>query len=280
MNKFTTILIQKKRFVHFYIINGLVVLTSVYLFFLLYEKWSEIGNFSLFKSLFSLKMVLISFSLAFFNWYLRILKWQLIIKTIRKIDFKTAAFQQLSAFSWSFLTPFNSGEFIHKPLFVQEKKKGVHAVGMEQITQLYITVFFGIPSLMILFDFNNFFIASVVLLLLIPFLIKKWFYLLILSLARYFIFSFFMFYMILSVTPAGYSDLLVLIPVYFFAVSIFPLIPWIDLPVRSGLAYWIFSSHIPDAIYISAVILWLWFFNSFLPALTGQIWLISRKEKI
>ncbi len=218
------------------------------------------------------------------NWVLRIKKWQFLASGLQKTSFKDAAFQQLSTFSWSFFTPFNSGEFVQKPLFFDNKKAALKLVAYEQGSQMIITLWLGITALTIYFEFP----VYIPVLLLITaaavciFLRKKFRNILLLSLLRYFVFGGFLL-ILLILSSDRTPDIFLLgsqIALYYAAVSFIPLIPGLDLPVKTSVAYLFFSGLFPAENSLLLIMLWLWIWNTFFPALAGQLWFYLRLRKI
>jgi hypothetical protein len=261
---------------------AVLAVSVVYLFVLFNNKIHQTDGsvfFPFFQHPFWLLAGLLSGTL---NWWLRIKKWQVIASQTEPVSFHLAAFQQMSAYAWSFFTPFNSGEFVHKPLFFNNKKEGLKAVGTEQISQMTITLWLGLSALPLYltghFAWSLIFLSAG---------ITVWFFtgafgrkILFLSLLRYFIFGGLMllgFTVFIPWVPV--IEVSSYIAVYYMAVSFLPLIPLFDLPVKTGLAVWIFGPFIHRPEFIAGLMFWMWLWNTFIPALFGQIWFGLRLYK-
>jgi len=261
----------------------LFVISMIYLVWTFSRKQQDIAWSLIFNQFFTGKWIAWSFTLATLNWFLRIYKWKLAVSTIEKISLKTASVQQLTAFAWSVFTPANAGEFLHKPLFFQEKKAVAKAVFHEQLSQMIITLFLGLLALSRLYTHPlifKLFLGFTVLTTIWTIRSRTYFFkLILLSLLRYFSFGLFLY---LGLHQAGMTNIHTawMIPVYFLVVSFLPLLPWTDIPVKSSVALWIFASQHSGASLILVLIFWLWTWNTFLPALTGQILGIHKTLRI
>jgi hypothetical protein len=228
-------------------------------------------------------LIPLSIFMAAANWGVRILKWKILASSIRSVSTKEAAYQMLSTFSWSFFTPMNSGEFFRKPFFYKNKKIAAKQVMWEQISQMAATLLFGIPALAVFltdnFRFAWLLVPVAVAQILLVFFLKTenrfriWF----LSIFRYIIFSsqlgLLLYFFAEKHIPVHL--LLGAVPAYYLANSLLPLMPWVDLPVKSSLGLWIFTrAGIPSAGILTAI-LWAWILNVFLPALVGQYLIIK-----
>ncbi len=225
--------------------------------------------------------IFISLALSLANWLLRIYKWKITLQPLYCISWKDAVFQQLTAFSWSVFTPFNAGEFVHKPLFFSNKKQVMVRVGYEQAGQMAVTVLAGIAALLILSKNLALLPVLIIVLLAVIFSSKQPVYLshlLFLSFMRYISFALFLGLGLQKIIPVSH-EIWLHIPLYFLAVSLLPLLPWLDIPVKGALALLIFQAN-PDAKLMTvALIGWLWLWNTFLPAFAGQVLWIWKSWK-
>ncbi len=259
----------------------LVVASGWYLFDTFNDKSNTAGGWEMLAYFASLKWILTGWFFGTANWMIRIEKWRFLASKIRKVSYIEAAFQQMSAYAWSFFTPFNSGEFIHKALFFDDKKQAVRRVFIEQVSQMLVTAWAGLAAGIFYAGFGE--VSAFVLIsgaVLMFFSSETWRKALLYSAVRYVVFGSFLFWVLFqSGMVKAEWNLLIHIPMYFLVISVVPLVPWFDFPVKTSIALWILTPEVPDKRVIFLLMLWLWIWNSFFPALTGQIWLINRLRK-
>ena len=263
-------------------VKVLFLISLLYLIWTFSRKQQEIDWTFLLHRFFTIHWLAWSFLLAFINWFLRIYKWKTAVKPVRNISLKTAAEQQLTAFAWSVFTPANAGEFLHKPLFFHEKKAVAKAVLAEQLSQMFITSLLGILSFAYFYIHpiaaGGFAFISAIMLGLSCFYRPYACQLILLSLLRYVSFGLFLYS---GLSHTGLTHISAgMIPIYFLVVSLLPLLPWTDIPVKSSVALWIFSVHPGGSSSLLALMFWLWVWNTFLPALAGQILGIYKTARL
>lgn len=255
-------------------------------------------------------IVFIGAFLTFLNWYFETLKWQTLVNTIQKIDFRTALKQTLAALTVSLATPNRIGDYGAKVLyFEKDKRKKILLFNFfTNATQLLATVVFG--SIGLIFCLKNYDIpystsaiyamgfAGVSILLIgyffrdkelfvkgftvsntirflknLPFVAKL--KVVFLSFLRYVTFSS-MFYFLLLFFGAEieFQTALLLIFATYLLVSILPSIFIFDVVIRGGVALWLFSFEgVPDFIVL-ATVLSMWLFNFVIPSILGSVYII------
>ncbi len=210
------------------------------------------------------------------NWYFRVFKWQTALKPVYRISFKTAFCQQLKTFALSLWTPVNSGEFIGKPMFFQHNKRFVaNAVAWEQFSQMSSTTLWGIFGVIFIFHQN----AIVWFLPAIPVFVfynnyarlGKFASLLLLSSLRYLFFGGAFAWLLHLFSSVDISHLISAITVYYFGISIFPLLSSSGLAARLITGIWIFERLGISSELTASIIFWLWIWNSLIPAVAGLI---------
>lgn len=257
------------------------------------------------------------YSLLFFgflataNWFFEILKWQTLVSTFEKINFKTALKQSLASLTISLATPNRIGEYGAKALFFESKnrKKTLLLNFFSSAAQMLVTSFFGLFGLLYLLrNFNIDFSVStlcyfgigVILLFAIAYYFKEKELLLkgfsiakmiqffkkipfqlkfktvLFSVFRYIIFSS-MFYGLLLFFSANiaFSEAIPLIFAMYFLVSILPTLFIFDVVIRGGVAVWVFSfAGVPELVVLSTVLA-MWLFNFVLPSLLGSFFVLT-----
>ncbi|TXH52920.1 MAG: hypothetical protein E6Q89_10065 [Bacteroidia bacterium] len=115
----------------------------------LVEHWQHIK-----ASFFSKKFYWLVFAivLVFVNIGVEVRKWQLAIKQIQKVSYKTATKAVLSGMSFSISTPNRVGEYFGRVLYLDEgnKIKAIALTIVTSVSQLMITLFMGILGFVIL----------------------------------------------------------------------------------------------------------------------------------
>src|SRR5690606_5376414 len=101
----------------------------------------------------ALALVLI---LMLFNWGLEARKWQLLVRSLEQISFLRAFSAILSGVSLSINTPNRIGEYGGRMLYLsnQNKLKSIAAAVVGSLSQLIITIIFGLTGL--IYYINNF----------------------------------------------------------------------------------------------------------------------------
>ena len=165
----------------------------VFAFYAIYAKLfsDEQFEFSEFIQLinqnryFSTKIVLFIIFLSVLNWLLEIQKWKILVSSLIKISFKSAAKQSLGALTASLFTPNRIGEYGAKAIyFKKNERKSILAINfLGNMMQMGTTMLFGVVGLFFfkkyyrtrVLDFNPYIIIGIlmILILIVLFVIKK-----------------------------------------------------------------------------------------------------------
>lgn len=247
------------------------------------------------------------------NWFFEILKWQIVVSSLTKIDFPTALKQSLASHTVSLATPNRIGDYGAKAYFFEASKRkkilllNLYSNGM----QMLITTLFGFIGIVSIFKnfkislsvYNIVLLSSSLLVLgILGYFLKekelllkgfsigkviRFFKSLPLSVKlkiplfsgiRYMIFSG-MFYSLLYFFGANteFSTTLPLIFAMYLLVSIVPTLFIFDVVVRGGVAVWLFSFiGIPELTVLSAVLA-MWLLNFAFPAFVGSFYVLTHQ---
>lgn len=245
------------------------------------------------------------------NWYFEILKWQILVSSFKKIDFKTAIKQSLAALTVSLATPNRIGDYGAKALFfdVKDRKKVLLLNFYSGAIQMLVTtVFGGIGFFYLVQHFNLSLpyqrILAIVLILTCIFaigyflkekdLLVKGFSIgniirffkntsfsiklktIIYSIIRYVIFSsLFLGLLLFYGANISVTEAYFLIFVMYFLVSILPTIFIFDLVIRGGVAVWLFSYVGVSELTVLSTVFSMWFLNFVLPSMLGSFYVLT-----
>ena len=249
--------------------------------------------------------------LAAANWFFEILKWQTLVCTFGRIDFKTALKQSLASLTVSLATPNRIGEYGAKALFFQSRyrKKILLLNFFSGMAQMAVTVFFGLIGLLYLFgNFNipysvanvGYFVIGLIFLAALAYYFKEKELLLkglsvvrvfnffrslpagaivrtfLFSLLRYAVFSA-MFFGLLRFFGSTLSPIeaFPIIFAMYLLVSVMPAIFVFDVIIRGGVAVWLFSLVGVPEVIVLATVLAQWLYNFVFPALVGSYWVFT-----
>ncbi len=289
-------------------------------FYFIYKKLVENDNldFSTFlqflteNNVFSIKNLIFLLLLTFLNWFLEILKWKVLVNSIKNISIKNAMEQSLGALTASLFTPNRIGEYGAKAIYYSfEKRKPILLLNLIGNTmQMLVTISFGIIGLSILnskYDLNIDyfkafrFLIIVVIIILFTFLglkqsklkirgfsIEKLknFYRsistktkalgILLSMMRYLVFSF-QFYCFLRFfgISVSYFNAMVVISSMYFLASIVPSIFIFDVVIKSSVAVYLFSIVGVNEFTTLSIVTLMWLFNFVLPSLFGSYYVLN-----
>ena len=95
---------------------------------------------------------LLVFVLMFVNWSLEALKWKLSVNNVQPISFFRALKAIFSGVSFSITTPNRMGEYFGRMLYMDDGKrlKIISLTVLGSLSQLIITIFFGLSGLLVL----------------------------------------------------------------------------------------------------------------------------------
>ncbi|WP_282136416.1 lysylphosphatidylglycerol synthase domain-containing protein [Seonamhaeicola maritimus] len=302
----------------FFVLIKLSIVTGAIYFILKKLTNNPEIDFSVFVSflakndVFSTKNLLLLLILTSFNWFLEIIKWQKLVASFNKIDFKYALEQSLGALTASLFTPNRIGEYGAKAIYFSRnfRKKIVLLNLIGNITQMLATTFFGVIGLLFFItkynvniDYYN--LARVLLIALLTFTIigfgvknskftikgisikkiKSFFvnlskktlsYTLLLSFSRYLVFSF-QFYFLLQIfnIKIDYLNAMILISSMYFLSSIIPSIIIFDVVIKGSVALFVFSFIGVNELTILSISTLMWLLNFVLPSLFGSYYVLN-----
>lgn len=253
------------------------------------------------------------FSLA--NWQLEIFKWKTLIGHIKPITFYSALEQTLGAHTAALFTPNKIGEFGAKALYYVSRWRK-HVLLMTFIGncyQLLTTLFFGLIGLCFViktytldFDFIQLYKVVIALLLIayLFFILTKQQLLKIkgfsvkkitaylkklpfqlhlktlgISVLRYVVFSH-QFYFLLYIfhVPVDYFSAMCLITVMYLLTSFIPMLFFLDVVVKGGVAVFLFSLVGAEEVIILCVVTMMWLFNFVLPSFFGGYFILNFNQ--
>ncbi len=240
-------------------------------------------------------------SLSFANWYFEILKWKTLVSQVHDISIQKAAYQSLVAHAVAVLTPNRIGDFAMKLTFFHSKNHkrilGLNAI--QNFTQLFITLVFGIVGFVVLREMFWDFLQSVqielvtilILLVLVAFFFSKsifkktWssiklqlkttssvkYKILLYSFLRYLFFSHQ--YYLLGFFLGWEVSYFVAMPsifIMYLMASFLPSIFIVDATLKAGIGIFIFSFFAVSSYVILSISLIMWLFNFMFPAVIGN----------
>lgn len=289
-------------------------------FYFIYSKLTENGDlyFSDFISflkennMFSTKNIIFLIILSIFNWFFEILKWQALMKSIKKISFKDALEQSLGGLTASLITPNRIGDYGAKAVYYDKsyRKRIVLLNLIGNMAQMTITTIFGVVGIAIFvnryqIDVDYYRVARFLTILILigvltlfgvthkRFNIKGYslhriwqfvkqlptkthFFNVILSLLRYLVFSF-QFYYLLQIfgVEVAYSKAMVLITSMYFLASIVPSISIFDVVVKGSVAVFLFGFVQVNELTILSIVTLMWLLNFAIPSLFGSYFVLN-----
>lgn len=243
------------------------------------------------------------------NWAVEAVKWQLVVKHLQKISIWNAFKGVMMGVSVSLIMPNRTGEFVGKILVLDKENRvrGVLASMLASISQLLMTLIFGVLG-MLFFQFKevtftgNYLLISAILLLvstwfyfIFPTLSRKWLRFLPDKIARFFSFlknyrfsdlgllvfwSFgryvvFVFQLYLLFIFFGMSlnffDFWINASVSFLLTTIIPTTSFSELFVRNQVGLMLFENLVLHEETIIASFSALWLINIAIPAIIGIV---------
>ena len=277
-------------------------------------KFDEFLSFLDKNDVFSVKTIIFLIILSGFNWFFEIIKWKYLAHSIQKISLVDAIKQSLAGLTTSLITPNRIGDYGAKALYYPKAiRKNVILLNLlGNVAQMTVTTILGVIGL--LFFVNRYsieidyfkviqFISILIIIgVFILFVTKqKWFNTigytmqsfiaplkhitikkhainLLLSLARYLIFSFQFYYLLIlfGVDIAYYNAMIVITSMYFLA-SIIPSISIFDVVIKGGSAVFLFGYLQVSEIAILSIVTLMWLLNFTIPALFGSYFVLNFK---
>lgn len=301
----STSLNQKKVLI--YIIKLLIVLGA---FYFIYDRlandksldWEKFGQLVEEKATFISVFILLLFSFA--NRFFEILKWQNLVKVIKKISLGESSKQVLGALTAGIFTPNGLGEYAGKALFFSknETKKVIFLNLICNGIQMILSVVFGTIGLFVLgyWKWSFAIIGLVIFLILFSFFTKK---IKIkgysiekliqkineipkaihnknigLAICRYLVFSHqYYFLFVLFGVDLPYTTLISSIAAVYFLASSLPSFQFLDFAVKGSVAIFFFGKlGVSDwiVVFISTL---MWFLNVVLPVVIGSYFVLTFK---
>lgn len=264
------------------------------------------------NTLFSLKNGIILAFLSFFNWFFEIVKWQQLVTPIQNISFKNALEQTLGALTASLFTPNRIGEYGAKAMyFTKDYRKRILLITLiGNLIQMGVTVLFGcvgiyffMKEFQVVLNVSNMLkilIIGLIVIAIIVFFIRKtkWsikgfsfekistfiknypmnimVYGLVLSLLRYFIFSFQFYYLLtLFGIEISYLQAMMLVTSMYLLASIIPSIFAFDVVVKGSVAVYLFGFMDVNAVTVLCIVTLMWVFNFVIPSVFGSYFVLK-----
>lgn len=262
-------------------------------------------------------VLLASFFLMPINWGIESYKWKLITQQVESIPYTTALKSVFMGICLGNIAPGRAMEFLGKIYFFKSENKPSVTIlhFINGMFQMLITVLVGISAIEYKFQLvhssaqlvYSIIIFGIVLIIFFCLAILnvstiqrklkfiKWFKfsdstqqlsfskmllfkLVVLSMLRYFVFSFqfYLVYRVLSL-PMPVMQMASSIAVYFMLTSLIPMISFIEPAIRAAIALFVFN-QVNDS-YISVVLsaTLLWFINVVLPSIIGYLIILKAK---
>ena len=275
-------------------------------------KFSVFTELLVKNTLFSLKNGIILAFLSFFNWFFEIVKWQQLVTPIQNISFKNALEQTLGALTASLFTPNRIGEYGAKAMyFTKDYRKRILLITLiGNLLQMGVTVLFGCVGIYffmkkfhVVLNVSNvlkILIIGLIVVAIIVFFIRKtkWtiksfsfekistfiknypmnimVYGLVLSLLRYFIFSFQFYYLLtLFGIEISYLQAMMLITSMYLLASIIPSIFAFDVVVKGSVAVYLFGFMGVNAVTVLCIVTLMWVFNFVIPSVFGSYFVLK-----
>ena len=306
----------KTKKILFPVVKCLVLgLTFGYILYKIYtNKVLNLGDFmaTIFsKGIYSIYLIITFLLFAAANWYFEIRKWQTLISSFEKIDFKTAMRQSLASLTVSLATPNRIGEYGAKAMFFesQKRKKVLLLNFYSGAMQMLVTCTFGIIGVIFLlrkinfaFHYQNLLIIGLigVILFVFGYVLKKKemnikgfsiansirFFknitssiklkTFLFSVLRYLIFSSLFYGLLLFFgSKLAISEAAFLIFTMYFLVSIVPTLFIFDVVIRGGVAVWLFSFAGVLELIVLSTVLAMWILNFVIPSLIGSYYVVT-----
>ena len=251
--------------------------------------------------------------LALLNWIFEIIKWKTLVSALRPISFKEATVQCLMSHGASVPTPGKVAEYGVKPLFFKpSRRKKIMVLKLySNLSQLFATIFFGIPALVWVSINHNLTVkgwnilllsGGLLLLSLAGYILRKKellvkglslskivsfirtlgffrrFTVVLYALLRYLLFST-LFFFVLRFFGAEISFYLAFpyIAGMYLLASAIPVFFIFDLAVKGGIALWLFSFTAVGEYAVISTVFVMWLLNFAIPALFGSYFVLKFK---
>ncbi|MEM6718489.1 MAG: lysylphosphatidylglycerol synthase domain-containing protein [Bacteroidota bacterium] len=251
-------------------------------------------------------------AITFLNWFLEIVKWKVLVSSIKSISLWESASHTLGGLTASLFTPNRVGEYGAKALYFlkSERKRVVGLNFLGNVAQLIATLFFGVIGFTVFviqfsveLPWDNILRAVFVLLLIsVTFLLgarQKQFQLkgfswerirnfirnvsggihqknFSLAVIRYLIFSH-QFYVLLLFFGLNTSYWLAMstITAMYLITSLIPMLFIFDVVVKGSVAVWLFGYLNISELNILCVVSLMWILNFVLPSIVGSYFVLK-----
>lgn len=284
-----------------------------------FDQWTELNSYISANKLKLVAAFFIQIPLLALNIFLESAKWQLLIKPVTPITLKTAVTTTLAAMALGNITPVRTGEHVGRVIDAATGTKTIAAtisILSGIIQTIVITIFFiaTLPFITIHYflfsDIKQTHFIVVIILTLITLSLIIWVlrfkrislqnYLVqiktalkssnvninyitkpvLLASLRYIVFASQLAIMLYSTgSLSSLSQLILLLPSYYFIITIVPSFIIADLGIKGGVALSTFSTlGVAEPMIISSIFA-IWIVNSLIPTIAGHIILIKKAQQ-
>lgn len=260
--------------------------------------------------------IIILLVLTALNWFMEILKWQILVSNIQKINLIEATEQTLAAHTGALLTPNRIGEYGIKAIYFDKKnqKKIMLLNLIHHMLQMTVTVMFGIVGTIYLIKNYNielpkikyqkiiYYTTGIILIFIMgntvihkkirTFYWNKIVHFLkntpkkilftgfILSVLKYFIFVHqFIYLAYLFEVKINYTEFLLLLFAFYLLASVLPSIPIFDWIIKGSVAIMILQFAGVNEITATIITTIMWFLNFAVPAILGSYFILKFKKQ-
>ena len=264
-------------------------------------------------------VLVVVFMLMYLNWGLEAFKFQYLLRNFNPIKYSKALMATLSGVTFSLFMPNRTGEFIGRVFHLKRgiRIKAVLATVLGSMSQLLVTIFFGLIALLLSFknlDQSNYiyevaFYSGLVILVIFvvvilaypqinrfivnaPFLKSLKRFLIVFSLyshldlsritaistVRYLVFSLqFILLLMLFCPEISLVSALVRVMAFFLVQSIIPGTGITELTTRGIIVIALFEGLVENPAALLATTYILWVINLFIPAIIGAVFILTMK---
>lgn len=248
---------------------------------------------------------------TFLNWFFEILKWKVLVTSVRKISLSNATKQSLGSLTASLFTPNRIGEYGAKAIYFNKgnRRKIMLLNLLGNIAQMTTTVIFGVVGIIYFLthfdvDISVFRLRRMVYLIvallffvfvgkfgykkirgfyidkIISFVqkipVKIHFVTLMFSFIRYLIFSHqFYFLLVIFDVAITYKIAMIFISSMYLLASLVPSLTFFDWLIKGSVAVWVFSFAGNNELIIITITLLMWMLNFGLPAILGSYFVLN-----
>jgi hypothetical protein len=276
--------------------------------------FSEFISFLTKIDAFSTKNIVFLLFLTIFNWFFEILKWRILVSTIKKISFFEALEQSLGGLTASLITPNRIGDYGAKAIYFEKqyRKRIVFLNLMGNVSQMTITTILGIIGVVIFYstydldlNYQKILRIFIIIVIVVSFSIFglqrsrfkiKGFSIerliefiknlpqrihisnLGLSFIRYLIFSFqFYFFLQIFGVDIDYKSAMIVLSSSYLLASIVPSLAVFDVLIKTGAAVYLFSFLGVNELTILCISTLMWLLNFILPSMFGSYFVLNFK---